>query len=46
LARQAHRHTVQRAQLALEQILDRLERGDAERPSLIKMIESALPPSR
>ena len=45
LARQAHRHTVQRAQLALEQILDRLERGDAERPSLMRIIESALPPS-
>lgn len=46
LARQTHYHALQRAQLALEQILDRLERGDAERPSLLRMIESALPPSR
>jgi hypothetical protein len=28
-----HRHTVERAQLALEQILDRLEHGDARRPA-------------
>lgn len=46
LARQSHQSSVQRAHLALEQVLDRLERGDAERPSLLRMIESALPPSR
>jgi hypothetical protein len=45
-ARRTHEHAVQRAQLALEQILDRLERGDSDRPSLMRMIESALPPSR
>ncbi|MGH7679761.1 MAG: hypothetical protein ACRENU_14930 [Gemmatimonadaceae bacterium] len=45
-ARRSHHNALQRAQLALEQILDRLERGDAERPSLLKMIESALPPTR
>lgn len=28
-----HRHTVERAQLALEQVLDRLEHGDARRPA-------------
>jgi hypothetical protein len=45
-ARQTHQTSMVRAHLALEQILDRLERGDAERPSLLRMIESALPPSR
>lgn len=45
-ARQTHQTSIVRAHLALEQILDRLERGDAERPSLLRMIESALPPSR
>jgi hypothetical protein len=45
-ARRTQRHVVQRALLALEQVLDRLERGDAERPSLLRMIESALPPPR
>jgi hypothetical protein len=45
-SRKSHRDSLMRAQLALEQILDRLERGDAERPSLLKMIESALPPVR
>jgi hypothetical protein len=28
-----HRQTVQRAQLALEQVLDRLEHGEARRPA-------------
>lgn len=28
-----HRHTVERAQLALEQVLDRLEHGEARRPA-------------
>jgi hypothetical protein len=37
--RASHRHSVERAQLALEQVLDRLERGDAGRPpSLISML--------
>ena len=45
-SRKSHRDSLMRAQLALEQILDRLERGDAQRPSLLKMIESALPPVR
>jgi hypothetical protein len=30
-----HRHTVERAQLALEQVLDRLEHGDARRPATL-----------
>jgi len=30
-----HRHTVQRAQLALEQVLDRLEHGEARRPATL-----------
>jgi hypothetical protein len=46
LARQAYQEALQRGHLALEQVLDRMERGDVERPSLIRMIESALPPSR
>lgn len=45
-ARRTQQHALQRAHLALEQVLDRLERGDAERPSLLRMIESALPPAR
>ena len=37
--RSSHRRTVERAQLALEQVLDRLERGEAGRPpSLIGML--------
>lgn len=43
-ARRTQHRALQRALLALEQILDRLERGDAQRPSLLRMIESALPP--
>jgi hypothetical protein len=46
LAREAYQNALQRAHLALEQVLDRMERGDVERPSLLRMIESALPPSR
>jgi hypothetical protein len=39
-----HRHTVERAQLALEQVLDRLEHGDARRPaSFIDMLTSGYP---
>jgi hypothetical protein len=33
-ARKRHRHTLSRAQLALEQVLDRLERGELARPSI------------
>jgi hypothetical protein len=46
LAKQAYQEALQRGHLALEQVLDRMERGEVERPSLIRMIESALPPSR
>lgn len=45
-ARRTHRFAVQRALLSLEQALDRLERGESQQSSLLKMIESALPPSR
>ena len=45
-ARRTQQHAVQRATLALEQALDRLERGDSGQPSLLRMIESALPPGR
>ena len=42
-ARSAHGRTVARAQLALEQVLDRLERGDAGRPpTLISMLAAAV----
>jgi hypothetical protein len=43
-ARRVQRTAVARAQLALEQVLDRLERGDIQTPSLLRMIELALPP--
>ena len=43
-SRRTQRHTVQRGLLTLEQILDRLERGDAEPPSLMRLIEAAIPP--
>ncbi|MEP6621740.1 MAG: hypothetical protein ABJE47_20605 [bacterium] len=43
IARSSHRETVTRAQLALEQVLDRLERGEAGRPpSLISMLAAAV----
>ena len=45
-ARRTQQHALQRALLTLEHVLDRLERGDAEPPSLMRLIESALPPSR
>lgn len=38
-------HALQRAHLTLEQILDRLERGETQTPSLLRMIEAALPPT-
>lgn len=42
-ARSSHRHTVTRAQLALEQVLDRLERGDASRPpTLLSMLAAVV----
>ena len=41
--RASHRRTVERAQLALEQVLDRLERGDAGRPpTLLSMLAAAV----
>jgi hypothetical protein len=45
-ARRTHQHAVHRAALTLEQALDRLERGESTQPSLLKMLESALPPGR
>ena len=42
-SRSSHARTVERAQLALEQVLDRLERGDAGRPpTLISMLAAAV----
>ena len=43
-SRRAQTHTVRRGLLTLEQILDRLERGEAEPPSLMRLIEAAIPP--
>ena len=41
--RASHQRTVARAQLALEQVLDRLERGDAGRPpTLLSMLAAAV----
>ena len=45
-ARRRQRHATQRGLLAIEYLLDRLERGDKEPPSFMKLIESALPPTR
>ena len=45
-SRRTQHHALQRAQLTLEQVLDRLERGEAQPPSLMKFIEAALPPPR
>src|SRR5260221_695545 len=43
VARSAHIDAASRAQLVLEQVLDRLERGDAGRPpSLISMLAAAV----
>jgi hypothetical protein len=42
-ARSSHARSVARAQLALEQVLDRLERGEAGRPpSLMSMLAAAV----
>jgi hypothetical protein len=43
-SRRIQQQAVTRAQLTLEQVLDRLERGDVQTPSLLRMIELALPP--
>jgi hypothetical protein len=40
-ARRRHARTLTRAQLALEQVLDRLERGEIPRPSLLGAIAAA-----
>ena len=45
-ARRRQQHALQRGLLAIEYVLDRLERGDQEPPSFMRIIESALPPSR
>jgi hypothetical protein len=45
-SRRTQQRAVQRGSLVLEQVLDRLERGDASAPSLLRLIESALPPNR
>lgn len=43
IARATHAKTVERAQLALEQVLDRLERGEAGRPpTLLSMLAAAV----
>ena len=42
-ARASHHRSVERAQIALEQVLDRLERGDAGRPAtLLSMLSAAV----
>jgi hypothetical protein len=42
-ARTSQQRTVERAQLALEQVLDRLERGEAGRPpTLLSMLAAAV----
>lgn len=45
-ARRRQRHALQRGLLSIEYVLDRLERGEKEPPSFMKIIESALPPPR
>jgi hypothetical protein len=45
-SRQRQQHALRRALLTIELVLDRLERGDTEPPSLIRMIEAALPTGR
>lgn len=42
-ARRSHKHAAERGLLTLQLLLDRIERGETEPPSLIRMIESALP---
>jgi hypothetical protein len=43
-SRRTQQSALYRALLTLEQVLDRLERGDANAPSLLRLIEGALPP--
>lgn len=45
-SRRRQQHALKRALLTMEYVLDRLERGDKETPSLLRVIESALPPLR
>ena len=45
-ARRRQRHALQRGSLSIEYVLDRLERGEKEPPSFMRIIESALPPTR
>ncbi|HMC54071.1 MAG TPA: hypothetical protein VKH19_02775 [Gemmatimonadaceae bacterium] len=45
-ARRTQQHALQRALITLEHLLDRLERGDATPPTLMRLIEAALPPPR
>ena len=45
-ARRRQQHALQRGLLAIEYILDRLEHGDKDPPSFMRIIESAIPPSR
>jgi hypothetical protein len=45
-SRRTQQHAVQRASLTLELVLDRLERGEWQPPSLMRLIEAALPPPR
>jgi len=45
-ARRTQHHALQRALITLEHVLDRLERGDATPPTLMRLIEAALPPPR
>jgi len=42
-SRRTQKHATERALLTMQLLLDRIERGDTEPPSLIRMIESALP---
>ena len=45
-ARRTQHHVLQRALITLEHVLDRLERGEATPPTLMRIIEAALPPPR
>jgi len=46
VGRRTQHHALERALLTLEHVLDRLERGDTQPPSLMRLIEAALPPPR
>jgi len=45
-SRRTQRNAIQRASLTLELVLDRLESGEAQPPTLMRLIEAALPPAR